>query len=470
MLGLSSTHHAPASAGTYVKKASREIRQAAVGKGEAAENVRGMGVLPEDSTMEAIKKMAPHIAAAQAQGMTVDNFLRTTGFKDEAAIQAISEAYLDLPLYEQRMANAQKITGKDVETKNRNFFTRDLAGIRMQQNSTDEVSKYLRGNENEKINIARQAAVTRLRDAGALNSTELQFADKVSGGMGIDEWLGMPSAFSARVDEEARNFTLNQMRNAGMDAEADAYQEKIDKLGGGNLVSQAKNRAQMERLTTNFYNHAAPKLIRKGINPFSSSTSIGMKIHDLARPESEKELRRQQMGMNPNAPKTPVDAGPDEDEVYARQTREATERESNPLNFLNPFFWPGEVHHRLIERKERLAKQAPLMPDENGPTAGFPDPVLVNPPLRQEVLKQIRRNKAQGNGQNANTNDNGYPAGSDEPARYVPKITASDSGKSDRLEQLLTALLDETRNQHRTIRDGNGMPLPETFSYGPMRA
>jgi hypothetical protein len=57
-----------------------------------------------------------------------------------------------------------------------------------------------------------------------------------------------------------------------------------------------------------------------------------------------------------------------------------------------------------------------------------------------------------------------------DPKNPVKGLTSTGGSEMGRVEQLLTAILEENRHQTGALRDGNGFPLPEYDGYGPMRA
>lgn len=469
MLGMMSTHHAPTQAGTYLKKATREIRQAAMNKGELGEKMRQMNVGPNDSTMEAMKKMGPTIAKAEAEGITPDNWARSIGFKDEAAIQAVYETYKDQDLYKLRMEKSKAITGKSVETKNDNFFNVSLTGIKQKQDATDEGSKYLRGQKAEMMQLARQAAITRMRDSGSLNSVDQQLADKAHDIGGITGWLGLPDSFQERIDEEARSYGLNQARNAGYSGQADKLEAKIQELRSNrNPAYNVLNRPKVQQATEDFYNEVGPKVLKRGLNPFGDGGGVLAKTHDLARSEQEKANFERLKTPYKHAKTTqPVDLVDPATIAPPKTGRKGLSVSAvgnvigtvtNPKTALKKYNQGVEAARKLRHAQDPGRYYIPPGKGRTGEeqeSAGKPDPVMINPRLRIGGPKGPLVP---------------MPADAAAPGMRVGQAGGGGGADAGSLKEVLTALLEETRRQHDTIRDAGGMPLPETPGYGPMRA
>ena len=367
-----------------------------------------------------------------------------------------------MDLYDARMAKTQKITGKNVEAQNERYFNRELAGIHQMHNSADEAGKYLKGHEAEAMNMARQAAVTRMRDSGSLNSTDLQIYDKVHDAGGLAQWVGLPDSFTMRVDEEARNTAVTQARNAGLDKEADAFEAKAAKLQG------IKHRDELQRETNSFLNRVTPRMLKKGINPFGDSGGVQAKVHNLARPDAQKEKQAGMMDPDFKPAETQVDLT---DPFAHAKNPAARTWDFNPLHFFDRF------------QQQRMAK-ASGNPNNTAPyrggspdaiPEGRADPVIVNPPLHPQVRKMIDaklkapRIPGTGYGPPDSDHNGGYPVGSDPNTMKVGQAGGGGQGIGE-LKQILTALLDATNRQTEVLRDGGGMPLPEYGNFGPYRA
>jgi hypothetical protein len=109
MLGVSSTHHEPAEAGTYTRIGIRSLREF---KGQQGESLKRMGIGPEDTSMEAMRKLWTELEQREARGQAPDISLSEMGFNEVREVRALTEFYRDRNILEHANRAVLEVQGR----------------------------------------------------------------------------------------------------------------------------------------------------------------------------------------------------------------------------------------------------------------------------------------------------------------------------------------------------------------------
>lgn len=255
-LGVMSMSHQPKEAGTYLKKAVRELREF---NGPHKDALEKMGITPD---MDFKQSMGRVKDAIDGSGKAPDQALQEMGFKDSAGIQAITEAYKGMAELPGRESRRDAVSGDQVLRDNDEFFSSNQIGISLRNKAEDAARDLIAGEAKMSWQNARASARNRLRNDGKIKDSGDFVMDKVKDLGPILPTLGFETTQQSRIDEEAVNHIMKLAEENGLGDEARAI-NPVQKNPGQSFDQLYSGR---QHIGAELYQKLGPKLLAKKVD------------------------------------------------------------------------------------------------------------------------------------------------------------------------------------------------------------